>query len=84
MARATWYFCAGNPPDWSGRSFTDFGYILRRAAILDGEYVPCRLDDPQRTGWAIFSIGDDGSLKQELFGNDLLTMISTLEGPFDE
>jgi hypothetical protein len=67
------------------RNSRDFGYILQRVvAITDGECLPCKLDDPQRAGWAIFSIFDNGSVgKRELFGNDLLAVTSALEPPID-
>ena len=80
-------FVRGEPPDWVGRNPRDFGYILRRvAAFHDGDdlqCLPCKLDDPRRAGWAIFSLGADGSLKRELFGNDLLAVASALEPPID-
>jgi rubredoxin len=79
---------SGELPDRVGRSPRDFGYILRRVvAIHDGDdlqCLPCKLDDPRRSGWAIFSINADGSLKRELFGNDLLAVTSAFEGPFDD
>lgn len=78
-------FVRGEPPDWVGRNPKDFGYVLRRVAILDGECFPCKLDDPRRAGWAIFSIGGDRRLgKRELFGNDLLAVTSALEPPDSE
>ena len=72
-------------PDWVVRNSRDFGYILQRVlAITDEECLPCKLDDPQRAGWAIFSLLDDGGLgKRELFGNDLLAVTSALEPSID-
>lgn len=78
-------FVRGEPPDWVGRSPRDFGLILQRVSSLDGEYLPCKLDDPHRVGWAIFSLLEDGNLgKRELFGNDLLAVTSALEPPNDD
>jgi hypothetical protein len=77
-------FVRGEPPDWVGRNPMDFGYVLRRVAIFCGECLPCKLDDPQRAGWAIFSLVNDGSLgERELFGNDLLAVTNALEPPID-
>ena len=41
--------------------------------------MSCKLDDPQRNGWAVFSLGAGRSLKPEVFGNDQLTVASGLE-----
>jgi hypothetical protein len=78
-------FVRGELPDWVICNSRDFGYILQRVLTTsDGECLPCKLYDPQRAGWAIFPIFDDGSVgKRELFGNDLLAVTSALEPPIE-
>jgi len=80
-------FVRGEPPDWVGFNPMELGYTFRRVvAFHDGEdlqCVPCKVDDPRRNGWAVFTRNADGSLKREAFGNDLLILASSLE-PFNE
>ena len=77
----------GELPDWVGHKLSDLGVVLRRVvAIHDGNdlrCLPCAPDDPRRSGWAIFSLCEDGSLKRELFSDDLLAVTSALEPPSD-
>jgi hypothetical protein len=80
-------FVRGGPPDWVGFNPMELGYAFRRVvAFHDGEdlqCVPCKVDDPHRSGWAVFTCDAYGNLKREAFGNDLLILASSLE-PFNE
>lgn len=62
----------GELPDCVRGKLSDLGYAFRRVVTnydrVNLQYLPCKLDDPRRSDWAIFSVNADGSLKRKLFG----------------